>query len=205
MSGSRSAQKSSAAGQAPRRAASQYDKMQDARARRAAVLEARDAANLPVATGKKTEPEPQAMADSGPEEPLAPPAEQATPESVAPPERRRPVWVIRVLFLLLIALIAVAVARYRPPEPETAPDVSSATDALSLPGLGTPSFIAVSREQPLPAPQPPRQALAAPFPDGSPTRPILPASAGPSVADEIDALSPPPARPADLVILTGAG
>ena len=67
-------------GHAPRRTLSSYDKMQEARARRAALLEAGDPANLP---GPAQSPEP---------EPPLEPSQAETVESPTAPEAERPAF-----------------------------------------------------------------------------------------------------------------
>lgn len=140
-------------GHAPRRALSTYDKMQEARARRAALFGEGDPANLPRpaqpcepdvapelaqpdAVDKKTHTESRRPAFA----PLAP-ADSETP----PPKKGAAIRnLILGLTSLLIVLIAIAAYNIRAAEPVFVPSFAPPLVELGASGAGSPLLVSVS-------------------------------------------------------------
>ncbi len=172
-----------------RRTVTVYERMEAARARRAALLGPSNPANLPR----------QARAE--PEAPPAPVEPVVQPEETLPATDRRVVpWLVRGLVILLAVLIAIALLTASPrvislPQPDFAPPLP----ALAAQGLGGPLLVTI------PASAPPPGTGAAP----APLRPFredvayvlvsrAPLERGPAVFEAIDTLAPPPVRPSGL-------
>ena len=186
----------------PRKTVSVYDKMQEARARRAALLNASEPANLPTAARTHTAPEPKA-------EPIAPTDTVAGTVLVEPETEQATAnrsvtkWTIRGLVVLLVVLVGFAVFTALPQRPGLGPDFAPPLANLYEPALGAPLLVTVAPKSdrivfpaPVPAVLPDVTAAAVPGPAPAP-----PQQKGPELADTIAIPVPPSATPAALITL----
>lgn len=191
-----------------RRTVSVYDKMQEARERRAALLSVSDPANLPrAATPARpvSEPVPSAAEHERPSPPM-PEVPATAPEAESRPAHRPGVatkWTIRALVVLLAVLVGIAAhmagSERIDPGPQIAPPVAS----LPQPAMGPPMLIQTTRgADPAIA-----STTAPPAPPGA-VVPELPRAAvgetrprGPEIADSIDVPIMPAVSASALVVL----
>ena len=190
----------------PRRTVSVYDKMQEARERRAALLSASEPANLPE---QATTAQPTSSTDApGPKtEPALPRFPEIPPASPgAIPEHGRGAgtkWTIRALVILLAVLVGIAVHmsgsdRIGPgpqiPPPVASPSQPAAGQPIPIPaGLGTDPAIAATT-----APLGPPDVMLPEHPRAVPgeTRPK-----GPVIADSVELPVMPAVSASALVVL----
>lgn len=186
----------------PRRTVSVYEKMQEARERRAALLSASEPANLPTAarldTTPELKPEPIELRDTVAETVVFGPE----PEK-APARRSATKWTIRGLVVLLAALVTIAVFTAKVPSPGPGPVFAPPLASLSDPALGAPLLVVVSPTPdqivvPAPVPEVLPVVTAAPVPAPAPAPPQ---QKGPELTDTIAIPAPPSATPAALITL----
>ena len=200
-------------GHAPRRTLSTYDKMQEARARRAALFEAGDPANLP---GPAQSPDPEPIPDTSqtePDETSTPlPAERHAYTPVAPledyPEPMKrgsgSRKLILSLFILLIVLVGIAVYNIRTAEPVFEPTFAPPQVELGATGTGSPLLVAVGVGKDRSIKSGTHPYLATVSADRLPlssTTPPLPA--GPELFDDVETPQTPTRFPSGLTAITG--
>ena len=210
----------------PRRGMSVHDKMEEARARRAALLQAGTPANTPKAVSRATPrvARRERKASVAPayaavtELPPAPIAQNPAPAvAIAPPEvsqaaaapraaasGRMTAFLSSGLSLLLLGLGVLVYSVTDRPTPVSAPDFAPPRVSLLPTGLGEPLLLSLPG-----SPQPagdavPRQAVVAPPEPAVERAPAdtLATNRGPQLADSVTPPVQPEALPASILILT---
>lgn len=206
MSGSRVKHEVPEPAARPRRTVSVYDKMQEARERRAALLNATEPANLPrqataaLPTSSPNSPE-QEPAPTSSRFPEIPPA---SPEVLEVPSRSAGTkWTIRALVILLAVLVGIAVHMASTERIGPGPEITPPVASLSQPAMG--------QEIPIPAGPGADPAIAATTAPLAPPRVILPEHPraglgetrpkGPVIADSVDLPVMPAVSASALVVL----
>lgn len=185
----------------PRKSVSVYDKLAEARERRAEVLAATQPANLPTAAYPHREASRPA--------PTVEPSLREVPEVPELPKTGKPTatptshWLARALTVLLVILVVAAAMHFRTgpegPGPAFAPPEVSLSDAGTGERLDT---VNASRaDQVIPMPSAP--SLRRSDPGELPTvLTAAPALRGPVVIDTVEVPEIPSARPAGIVTLS---
>ncbi|MEQ9037894.1 MAG: hypothetical protein RIE24_06030 [Silicimonas sp.] len=186
----------------PRRTVSVYEKMQEARARRAALMGTSEPANDPSAA-PRAEPRPAApVADLAPKVGVSPVTPASTPEPDRTPGSRLK-WIIRGLTGLLVVLVAIAIntAQFARPGPGprfAPPAVSLMPQNTGAPFLGTVGRWADPQISP-PAHTSLADAATGQAPDLSTAPPAAPA---PDFVTFVDTPVAPQAQPSGVVTLS---
>ena len=200
-------------GHAPRRTLSSYDKMQEARARRAALLESGDPANLPgPAQPPESEPPLEAIQTEPVDTSTPPEADRSAFAPISPvedysePTKRGSGTraLILGLFTLLIVLVGIAAYNIRTTDPVFGPSFAPPQVELGPIGTGNPLLVATGGWDDSSVSFSINELLASVSSDRLPLTPVTPPlPAGPELFDDVKAPQTPTRFPSGLTAITG--